>query len=238
MEETFFEYSGNEYISGLNKIVQTQIMNFLDPDKKIVYNIFKSGALGEHKLYTISSDNYIKTEPYSKDININLKCNKATDFKFSYKGKDSAVINKINSILPFYLDSNDNNIDGFSSGFNVTVNVKSSNSFEDDINNALSNEIQNVYLENGSCTDVRGNPLSGDTIYKEVDGNLEPLQNPPYKVYDIGSYNSLVSIENSISSSAGDSKYLRISGDKHSNTALEFTGGKLRTVSYNRFKDL
>lgn len=236
MDFNTFKYKEVQYVKNLNDIVKTQIMNFLDPDERVVYNLFKSGILSDHKLYTLSSD-YIKTEPYSENININLKCNKDINLKFSYKHTDNYTINKINSILPFHLDLDD--IEGFNSGFDINLNVKSSDSFEDDVNNALSDEIQNIYLENGTCTDTNGNPLIGDTIYKEVDGNLEPLQNPPYKVYDIGNgLNSLVSIENSVSASAGDSKYLRITGDEDSQTAIEFAGGKLRTVSYNRFKDL
>ena len=244
MDFNTFKYRGVQYVKNLNDIVKTQIMNFLDPDKKIVYNLFKKGTLSEHDLYTISSDNYIKTMPYSTDIDINFKYNKQNNLKISYKKLEEETVN---NILPFHLLSHDNDIEGFNSGCNTKVNIKSSDSFEDDINNILSTEIQNIYLENGTSTDIDNNSLIGDTIYKEVDGNLEPLQNPPYKVYDIGNgLNSLVSIENSVSASAGDSKYLRITGndpkgqddDNDSQTAIEFTGGKLRTVSYNRFKDL
>lgn len=243
-----FGYKGVQYVKNLNDIVKTQIMDFLDPDKRVVYNLFKEGTLSEHNLYTISSDNYIKTMPYSTDIDINFKYNKQNNLKISYKNNKVELEEEtVNDILPFHLSSHDNDIEGFNSGCNTKVNIKSSDNFEDDVNNMLSTEIQNVYLENGTSTDIDNNSLIGDTIYKEVNGNLEILKNPPYKVYDIGNgLNSLVSIENSVSASAGDSKYLRITGndprgdkdDNDSQTAIEFAGGKLRTVSYNRFKDL
>ena len=98
--------------------------------------------------------------------------------------------------------------------------------------------ISNIYLENGVSIDINNNSLSENTIYKEEGGNLIPVNDPPYRVYNIGDYNSLISTKNYKSASSGKSKYLRVDGDEDSRTALEFSGGELRTVDYNKFKNL
>lgn len=234
---------------GIDRLVKEQIANFLDPEKKIIYSMYKETQLSDHGLYTINKNNYIYNRPYSGNVILEFRHNipqvqTISDITQSGSSTQLLVKSEINEILPFYTSKIEENSHQF------IIDIKSNENFEDDVVNIIDNEvINNIYIGNGLVRDSLGQRLSGDTIYKLVDNKLVPLTNPPYKVYrdTNGNYNSLVSIENYIGSSPSLSQYLRASGDEDgdgsqvggdSMTALRFSGGRLRVVNYNIFQNL
>lgn len=242
------EINGHNIKGNIRNMVIDQITNFLDPNKEIVYNIYKVTNLYDNNLRTIDKNDYLYNKPYSGDIIVNIGYNipefNVINKDLLYYSNDKIYIridNNVLKILPFHA----NNIIG-PQYRKVSIPIKSNEEFEDDINNIISNDvINNIYLENGTFRDINYNQLSGDTIYKIVKKDeefkgLKPLNNPPYKVYkDTGlNFNSLVSISNYTGSSVPQSQYLRAEGDEDSKMSLKFSGGNLRTVEYTKFKNL
>lgn len=232
---------------GINNLVKEQIADFLDPEKKIIYNMYKETQLSDHDLFTINKNDYIYNRPYSGNIILEFYHRIPEVIVSSENQKNSVawlkVSDNINNILPFHVSEIKENTHQF------VVNVKSNENFENDIIDIIDNNIiNNIYIKNGLVRDSLGQRLSGDTIYKLINNELVPLTNPPYKVYrdTDGNYNSLVSINNYIGSSPSLSQYLRASGDEDdgsqidgdSMTALKFSGGRLRVVNYNTFQNL
>ena len=224
---------------GLQEHIFDQITNFLDPEKNIVYDMYKKTSLYEHNLRTIDNSSYLYNKPYSGNVDINIEYI-VPDCKVVSTIENSDNIQilfnwRVLNILPFHTNTVQ------IPTYKISVPISSNVQFEDDVNNIISNEeISNIYLETGVFRDINYEKLSGDTIYKITDEGLKPLTNPPYKLYrETGlNFNSLVSTSNYSGSSSGPSLYLRAYGDEDSRTALKFSGGNLRVVDYTKFKNL
>ena len=232
---------------GINKRVQNQIMDFLDPESKVVFCLYKENiSLIEKGLCTINKNNYVYNRPYSGNLTININYSPIDELKIlndtNIEEQDTYIVlsSSITNILPFYIG----NINRFDEGHKINIPIKSYDEFEDDIVSIIdSNTISNIYLKDGSLKDIKGKYLSSNSFYKlDNDGNLIPIEDSPYKIYDTGEYfNSIVSNSNESSNSSTSSRYLRAEGcedDDDAKTSLEFAGGDLRTVNYSKFQNL
>jgi hypothetical protein len=59
---------GINVISGIEDLVRKQIAEFLDPDKKIVYKMYKKTDLSSHNLFTVNPNDYTYNRPYSGEL--------------------------------------------------------------------------------------------------------------------------------------------------------------------------
>ena len=232
---------GNDYRCGVNKMIQDQIMEFIDPFDCVVYNLYKSQkSMSEIGLCSISNSNYMYSLPYSGNITLTVSFNTANNI--SIAGNDGDPDNPITTMLNILEFHIDNSVEGLSEGHKIKIPIKSDIRFEDKIVNVLEqNVISNIYIENGDTLDVNGYDLSDSTIYKDQEGKLVPISNPPFKVYvdDSIDYNSIVCIDSDLAANdtqGSKTRCLRAFGiDSGSDDiTLEFTGGELRTA--NRYK--
>lgn len=216
-----------------------QILNFLDPNQRIVFCLYNNTSLNQHNLYSISDINYIYNRQYKGDVIIKVGYSESNIKTSQNVNKELTNINNlssIKSILPFYTG----NIQDFNEGTKLSIHISSSESFEDNINKILNNDsLQNIYLDSGISQDINGDELSKSTIYRLENGKLKPLYGSPFQLYDFGEYyNSLICSKNTSNPSPLASRYLRANGDSDSNTVLEFSGGALKTVDYKSFQNL
>ena len=234
---------GINVISGIEDLVRKQIAEFLDPDKKIVYKMYKKTDLSSHNLFTVNPNDYTYNRPYSGELviqflheipsngTINTVSNENNTQKSLYVKK------AISDILPFYTSKLEDSETKFK------VDIESQQDFEDNVRDIVNNDIiSNIFIGNNSgiLKDKNGQRLNGNTIYKLENNELIAINNPPYRVYEAtgNDYNSLVSTVNYNGSSSPLSRYIRAMGDKDSMTALKFSGGRLKVVNQETFKNL
>ena len=219
------------YCGGINKLVQNQIMNFLDPHKNIVYCIYKDVTFSEIGLYSVDQSNYLYTLPYSGNVIIRVDYN-SNGFNATLNCNE-----EVKKILPFHIDINNIRNKISNDTHNIKFYIKTYQNFDSDINNIFTDEMRNIYIQDGSNADYKGNGLSSDTIYKEVNGTLIPLKNSPYKVYDNQGqldYRSIICTNSYVGSSPTPTRCLRACGTiDNDKTTLEFTG--VKTVDYTTF---
>ena len=238
--------NNREYYQGVNDVVKRQIMDFIDPQRQIVFCLYKTLSLSTLNKVTLDSDNYIYNKPYSGNINLHIDYdvdnwrNSYLDITFKKK------YNEIKEILPFkfYKDDGEKLL---LNGVDITVPIKSNFDFEDSIAGILyTNPINGMYINNNSTftnmfRDSDNNELSETTIYKD-DGNgkLIPIyDNLPFKVDNMDeNHNTLICNKSDSTSSSSSSRYLKANGDNHSITTLEFAGEHLKAVSYTQFRGL
>lgn len=238
--------NNREYYKGINDIVKRQIMDFIDPQRQIVFCLYKTLSLSTLNKVTLNQESYIYNKPYSGNINLHIDYdinnwrNSYIDITFKKK------FDEIKEILPFKFYKSDGE-ELLLNGVDITIPIKSNFDFEDSIAGILYTDVINgMYINNSTVftnmfKDSDNNELSETTIYKD-DGNgkLIPIyDNLPFKVDNMDdTYNTLICNKSDSNSSSNSSRYLKANGDNHSNTTLEFAGEHLKVVNYTQFRGL
>ena len=183
-------------------------------------------------------DNYVycaynQYDKFSNDFKIPINCK----YNEYYKGNVNCNINIISSnklqkvddeiskILDFHLESTP-----FSE--NIEIPVESSLAFQDDIQKAITGNVDGIYLETGAIRDANGNLLKRTQIY---DNNLNPISIPVVVETSSANTDHNILLCSPTNIERNDNfKYL-LSNNSAIKGGLEFTGSIITTIGASDF---